>query len=210
MSKKNSKKTVPELRFRGFTDPWEQRQLGDIAERVARRNSNNECTRVLTASAESGLVDQQEYFLKRIASPDLTNYYLLRRGDFAYNHSSSANAPFGIVRRLDTYDSGCLSSLYIVFRPFSDVDSDFLLQYFESSAWHNDVSGMVTEGARNHGLLNISSDAFFTTHCTSPHIPEQRLIGQFFKTFDSLIAAAEERTRALKETKSAYLQRMFV
>ena len=209
MSKKNSKKTVPELRFRGFTDPWEQRQLGDIAERVARRNSNNECTRVLTASAESGLVDQQEYFLKRIASPDLTNYYLLRRGDFAYNHSSSANAPFGIVRRLDTYDSGCLSSLYIVFRPFSDVDSDFLLQYFESSAWHNDVSGMVTEGARNHGLLNISSDAFFTTHCTSPHIPEQRLIGEFFSTLDSLIAAAERQEALLRQKKQAYLQLIF-
>ena len=183
--------------------------MGDIAERVARRNSNNECTRVLTASAESGLVDQQEYFLKRIASPDLTNYYLLRRGDFAYNHSSSANAPFGIVRRLDTYDSGCLSSLYIVFRPFSDVDSDFLLQYFESSAWHNDVSGMVTEGARNHGLLNISSDAFFTTHCTSPHIPEQRLIGEFFSTLDSLIAAAERQETLLRQKKQAYLQLMF-
>ena len=183
--------------------------MGDIAERVARRNSNNECTRVLTASAESGLVDQQEYFLKRIASPDLTNYYLLRRGDFAYNHSSSANAPFGIVRRLDTYDSGCLSSLYIVFRPFSDVDSDFLLQYFESSAWHNDVSGMVTEGARNHGLLNISSDAFFTTHCTSPHIPEQRLIGEFFSTLDSLIAAAERQETLLQQKKQAYLQLMF-
>ena len=183
--------------------------MGDIAERVARRNSNNECTRVLTASAESGLVDQQEYFLKRIASPDLTNYYLLRRGDFAYNHSSSANAPFGIVRRLDTYDSGCLSSLYIVFRPFSDVDSDFLLQYFESSAWHNDVSGMVTEGARNHGLLNISSDAFFTTHCTSPHIPEQRLIGEFFSTLDSLIAAAERQETLLRQKKQAYLQLIF-
>ena len=194
---------------RGHSTAWEQRQLGDIAERVARRNSNNECTRVLTASAESGLVDQQEYFLKRIASPDLTNYYLLRRGDFAYNHSSSANAPFGIVRRLDTYDSGCLSSLYIVFRPFSDVDSDFLLQYFESSAWHNDVSGMVTEGARNHGLLNISSDAFFTTHCTSPHIPEQRLIGEFFSTLDSLIAAAERQEALLRQKKQAYLQLMF-
>ena len=194
---------------RGHSTAWEQRQLGDIAERVARRNSNNECTRVLTASAESGLVDQQEYFLKRIASPDLTNYYLLRRGDFAYNHSSSANAPFGIVRRLDTYDSGCLSSLYIVFRPFSDVDSDFLLQYFESSAWHNDVSGMVTEGARNHGLLNISSDAFFTTHCTSPHIPEQRLIGEFFSTLDSLIAAAERQEALLRQKKQAYLQLIF-
>ena len=194
---------------RGHSTAWEQRQLGDIAERVARRNSNNECTRVLTASAESGLVDQQEYFLKRIASPDLTNYYLLRRGDFAYNHSSSANAPFGIVRRLDTYDSGCLSSLYIVFRPFSDVDSDFLLQYFESSAWHNDVSGMVTEGARNHGLLNISSDAFFTTHCTSPHIPEQRLIGEFFSTLDSLIAAAERQETLLRQKKQAYLQLIF-
>ncbi|MCI5861895.1 MAG: restriction endonuclease subunit S, partial [Bifidobacterium boum] len=67
MAKKNSKKTVPELRFRGFTDPWEQRQLREVAQRVTQRNLNNECSRVLTASAEAGLIDQQEYFQKRVA-----------------------------------------------------------------------------------------------------------------------------------------------
>ncbi|MFC0125957.1 restriction endonuclease subunit S, partial [Bifidobacterium apri] len=117
---------------------------------------------MLTASAEAGLIDQQEYFQKRVASHNLSHYYLLERGDFAYNHSSSGNAVLGIIKRLDAYDSGCLSTLYIVFHPKRDIDSDYLLHYFESSAWHGDVAGMVTEGARNHGLLNISPDTFFT------------------------------------------------
>ena len=209
MAKKNSKKTVPDLRFRGFTDPWEQRQLGEVAQRVTRRNLNNECSRVLTASAEAGLIDQQEYFQKRIASHDLSHYYLLKRGDFAYNHSSSGSAALGIIKRLEAYDFGCLSTLYIIFHPKHGIDSDYLLHYFESSAWHGDVAGMVTEGARNHGLLNISPDTFFTARCSFPSLPEQRRIGKFFTIFDSLIAAAERQETLLRRKKQAYLQLMF-
>ena len=209
MAKKNSKKTVPDLRFRGFTDPWEQRQLGEVAQRVTRRNLNNECSRVLTASAEAGLIDQQEYFQKRIASHDLSHYYLLKRGDFAYNHSSSGSAALGIIKRLEAYDFGCLSTLYIIFHPKHGIDSDYLLHYFESSAWHGDVAGMVTEGARNHGLLNISPDTFFTARCSFPSLPEQRRIGKFFTIFDSLIAAAERQEALLRQKKQAYLQLMF-
>ena len=209
MAKKNSKKTVPELRFRGFTDPWEQRQLGGMAQRVPRSNLNNECSRVLTASAEAGLIDQQEYFQKRIASHDLSHYYLLKRGDFAYNHSSSGSAALGIIKRLDAYDSGCLSTLYIVFHPKQGIDSDYLLHYFESSAWHGDVAGMVTEGARNHGLLNISPDTFFTARFSFPSLPEQRRIGDFFSILDNLIAAAERQETLLRQKKQAYLQLMF-
>ena len=189
--------------------PWEQRQLGGMAQRVTRRNLNNECSRVLTASAEAGLIDQQEYFQKRIASHDLSHYYLLKRGDFAYNHSSSGSAALGIIKRLDAYDSGCLSTLYIVFHPKRDIDSDYLLHYFESSTWHGDVAGMVTEGARNHGLLNISPDTFFTARCSFPSLPEQHRIGEFFTTLDSLIAAAERQEALLRQKKQAYLQLMF-
>ncbi len=164
---------------------------------------------MLTASAEAGLIDQQEYFQKRVASHDLSHYYLLERGDFAYNHSSSSNATLGIIKRLDAYDSGCLSTLYIVFHPKRDIDSDYLLHYFESSAWHGDVVGMVTEGARSHGLLNISPDTFFTARCSFPSLPEQRRIGEFFSTLDSLIAAAERQEALLKQKKQAYLQLMF-
>ena len=188
---------------------WEQRQLGEVAQRVTRRNLNNECSRVLTASAEAGLIDQQEYFQKRIASHDLSHYYLLKRGDFAYNHSSSGSAALGIIKRLEAYDFGCLSTLYIIFHPKHGIDSDYLLHYFESSAWHGDVAGMVTEGARNHGLLNISPDTFFTARCSFPSLPEQRRIGKFFTIFDSLIAAAERQETLLRRKKQAYLQLMF-
>ena len=164
---------------------------------------------MLTASAEAGLIDQQEYFQKRIASHDLSHYYLLKRGDFAYNHSSSGSAALGIIKRLEAYDFGCLSTLYIIFHPKHGIDSDYLLHYFESSAWHGDVAGMVTEGARNHGLLNISPDTFFTARCSFPSLPEQRRIGKFFTIFDSLIAAAERQEALLRQKKQAYLQLMF-
>ena len=183
--------------------------MGEVAQRVTRRNLNNECSRVLTASAEAGLIDQQEYFQKRIASHDLSHYYLLKRGDFAYNHSSSGSAALGIIKRLEAYDFGCLSTLYIIFHPKHGIDSDYLLHYFESSAWHGDVAGMVTEGARNHGLLNISPDTFFTARCSFPSLPEQRRIGKFFTIFDSLIAAAERQETLLRQKKQAYLQLMF-
>ena len=183
--------------------------MGEVAQRVTRRNLNNECSRVLTASAEAGLIDQQEYFQKRIASHDLSHYYLLKRGDFAYNHSSSGSAALGIIKRLEAYDFGCLSTLYIIFHPKHGIDSDYLLHYFESSAWHGDVAGMVTEGARNHGLLNISPDTFFTARCSFPSLPEQRRIGKFFTIFDSLIAAAERQEALLRQKKQAYLQLMF-
>ena len=164
---------------------------------------------MLTASAEAGLIDQQEYFQKRIASHDLSHYYLLKSGDFAYNHSSSGSAALGIIKRLEAYDFGCLSTLYIIFHPKHGIDSDYLLHYFESSAWHGDVAGMVTEGARNHGLLNISPDTFFTARCSFPSLPEQRRIGKFFTIFDSLIAAAERQETLLRRKKQAYLQLMF-
>ena len=183
--------------------------MGEVAQRVTRRNLNNECSRVLTASAEAGLIDQQEYFQKRIASHDLSHYYLLKRGDFAYNHSSSGSTALGIIKRLEAYDFGCLSTLYIIFHPKHGIDSDYLLHYFESSAWHGDVAGMVTEGARNHGLLNISPDTFFTARCSFPSLPEQRRIGKFFTIFDSLIAAAERQEALLRQKKQAYLQLMF-
>lgn len=80
-------KKVPALRFRGFDNAWEQRHLGEIVERVTRKNENLESTLPLTISAQYGLIDQNEFFDKRIASKDVSGYFLIRRGEFAYNKS---------------------------------------------------------------------------------------------------------------------------
>lgn len=90
---------------------WEQRKLGELVDRVVRKNTNNESTLPLTISAQYGLVDQITYFNNRVASRDVSNYYLVLNGEFAYNKSTSDGYPFGAVKRLDLYEKGVLSRL---------------------------------------------------------------------------------------------------
>jgi type I restriction enzyme S subunit len=112
--KKDAKK--PEIRFVGFTNDWEQRKLGEIVERVTRKNQDLVSELPLTISAQYGLIDQNEFFDKRVASKDVSGYYLIYNGEFAYNKSTSSDAPWGAIKRLDRYENGVLSTLYIVFR----------------------------------------------------------------------------------------------
>lgn len=172
------------------TISWEQRKLGDVVERITRKNQDLESTLPLTISAQYGLIDQNEFFDKRIASKDVSGYYLVRKGEFAYNKSTSSDAPWGAIKRLDRYESGVLSTLYIVFRILdeSQTDSDYLLSYYDTDLWHKDVQAIAAEGARNHGLLNIAPADFFETTLMLPQdIEEQRLIGRYFMHLDKLI-----------------------
>lgn len=181
---------VPEIRFEGFTDDWEQRKLSDIAERVTRKNQDLESELPLTISAQYGLIDQNEFFDKRIASKDVSGYYLVKNGEFAYNKSTSTDAPWGAIKRLDRYDMGVLSTLYIVFSILEEdkTDSDYLVTYYDTALWHKGVKAVAAEGARNHGLLNISAEDFLETSLQLPQdVEEQKLIGKYFKKLESLI-----------------------
>lgn len=171
---------VPTLRFAEFTDEWEKYELSHFVTRITRRNKNNKSSLPLTISAQYGLVDQISFFNKTVASVDLSGYYLLYNGDFAYNKSYSNDYAWEAVKRLDKYEKGCLSSLYFVFRPNDNVDSDYLTHYFESSKWHKGISNIAGEGARNHGLLNMSVDDYFATKHCLPSLPEQKKIARFF------------------------------
>ncbi len=181
MSEKTINKVpnVPTLRFREHTDEWHKFALSDFVTRITRRNKNNESSLPLTISAQYGLVDQITFFNKTVASVDLSGYYLLYNGDFAYNKSYSNDYAWGAVKRLDRYDKGCLSSLYFVFRPTDKVNSDYLTHYFETSKWHKGISDIAGEGARNHGLLNIAVEDYFATQHYLPSLPEQKKIANF-------------------------------
>ena len=180
MSKSNeTTPNVPTLRFAEYTDEWHKFALSDFVTRSTRRNKNNESSLPLTISAQYGLVDQITFFNKTVASVDLSGYYLLYNGDFAYNKSYSNDYAWGAVKRLDKYEKGCLSSLYFVFRPTDKVDSDYLTHYFETNKWHKGISDIAGEGARNHGLLNMSVDDYFATKHYLPTLPEQRKIADF-------------------------------
>ncbi|HZJ77256.1 MAG TPA: restriction endonuclease subunit S [Clostridia bacterium] len=195
--------------YKNICYAWVQRKLGEVAERVVRKNKNLESLLPLTISAQYGLIAQNEFFDKQIASRDVSGYFLVKKGEFAYNKSYSNGYPWGAVKRLDGYEMGVLSTLYIVFEP-TDIDSEFLVQYYETSNWHTEVAIRAAEGARNHGLLNISPSDFFDTDLLIPTITEeQTAIGSFFRTLDDTITLHKRKLDGLKELKSGYLQVMF-
>lgn len=202
---------APKLRFEGFTDAWEQRKLSSVVVRVTRKNTNLESSLPLTISAEFGLVDQITYFNNRVASDNISNYYLVKNGEFAYNKSSSDGYPFGTIKRLDLYEMGVLSTLYIVFAiKESQVDSDFLATYFDTDNWHKHISECAAEGARNHGLLNISVDDFLDLTLVIPkNKEEQAQIGSYLKQLDTLITLHQRKCDALTKAKTFYLQNLF-
>lgn len=203
-----------ELRFKdddGRDYPeWEHKKLNRIVERITRKNKGSICTLPLTISAQYGLVDQVTFFNKTVASANLEGYYLLEKGEFAYNKSYSTGYPFGAIKRLDRYDMGVLSSLYICFSILEGVDSDFLVQYFETSCWHKEISMIAVEGARNHGLLNISVSDFFETYHWIPCYDEQVKIGEFLGKIDEKINKEQEKLDSLNKYKKGLLQQMFV
>ena len=203
---------TPKIRFKGFTDDWEQRKLEEIVERVTRKNQDLVSELPLTISAQYGLIDQNEFFDKRVASKDVSGYYLIYNGEFAYNKSTSTDAPWGAIKRLDKYENGVLSTLYIVFkiRNEEEVNSDFLVTYYDTSNWHKDIQAIAAEGARNHGLLNIAPADFFRTELMMPQdIDEQKKIGDYFKSLNDLITLHQRKCDETKKLKKYMLQKMF-
>ena len=203
----------PEIRFKGFTDSWEQRKLGDVVNRVTRKNQDLVSELPLTISAQYGLIDQNEFFDKRVASKDVSGYYLIENGEFAYNKSTSTDAPWGAVKRLDHYENGILSTLYIVFgiKENNPIDSNFLVSYYNTNLWHKGIREIAAEGARNHGLLNIVPADFFETELMIPQdIEEQKQIGKFFKELEALITLHQREVEKLQNIKKSMLETMFV
>lgn len=204
-----TKRMVPEIRFEGFDGEWENYRLKDISKRITRKNTNNESKIPLTISAEDGIINQNLYYNNRVASKDLSNYYLIKKGEFAYNKSYSKNAPLGAIKKLEYYDQGALSSLYIVF-DIINQNKLYMSTYFDSHHWHKEIYKVAAEGARNHGLLNIGVDDFFDIKIKLPSLAEQEKIGSFFKSLDEKIEREEDRLEAYKGLKKSLLQKMFV
>lgn len=206
---------APKLRFKadnGNEFPaWEKKTLGDIVERVTRKNRDNQTDVPLTISSLDGLVDQRDYFKKTVASKDMSGYFLLQNGEFAYNKSYSVGFDYGSIKRLDKCPCGALSTLYICFglKPNVDIDSDYLTHYFDSQKWNSEVAAICAEGARNHGLLNVSTSDFFDINIMSPSLPEQRKIADLLSAVDAVIAAQQTEVDAWEQRKKGVMQKLF-
>ena len=165
----------------------------------------------MTIAAQHGLVDQESFFKKRIASENLETYLCLEKGDFAYNKSYSSDYPWGAVKRLTDFENGIISPLYICFTPNPGVvDSDYLAHYFESTKWHSEISDISGEGARNHGLLNMSVIDYFNTLHRIPSLEEQKAIAQRLNAIDKKLRSEQEYLEHLNRQKSSLLKQMFI
>ena len=183
--------------------------MSDFAERVTRKNSNNETDLPLTISSKDGLVDQISYFNKTVASKDMSGYYLLRNGEYAYNKSYSVGYDFGSIKRLDRYPMGALSTLYICFA-LKKHDTDFIKVYFDSLKWYKEIYMISAEGARNHGLLNVPTDEFFATkHYLPENTAEQRKVADFLIALDRRIDAQQSLVVNLKKYKRGVFETVF-
>ena len=203
--------TTPRVRFKGFKGEWVIVKLSSIAKRITRKNSQLESTLPLTISAAEGLIEQTAFFNNVVASSNVSGYYLLKKGEFAYNKSYSNGYPFGAVKRLDKYEMGVLSTLYIVFSVDESVSSDYIVHFFDTSLWHKEVAMRAAEGARNHGLLNIGAEDFLDIDIFLPKdISEQQQIASFFTSLDKQISLQEARLEKLEQIKAACLDKMFV
>lgn len=188
---------------------WEECHFKKMFARLKRKNTENN-TNVLTISAQYGLINQEEFFNKSVASENKSNYFLLHKGDFAYNKSYSNGYPFGAIKSLKKYDKGVVSPLYICFSPtVGNSCPDFYLHYFENGLMNREIQAIAQEGARNHGLLNIGIDDFFNSYLIIPPLPEQQKIAEILSTQDKLIELYERKIEQLKTLKKGYLQKMF-
>lgn len=196
-------------RFPGMSDKWRYVDFDSIFERVSRKNSTYN-TNVLTISGEYGLINQREYFNKSVASANLTGYTLLHRYDFAYNKSYSAGYPMGAIKPLLAYEAGVVSSLYLCFKLREDVDADFdfFRHYFEAGLLNQEIEGIAQEGARNHGLLNVSVTDFFKLKLHIPTAPEQRRIAEVINVAKAEEAGLKAQLQSLCQEKAALMSQL--
>lgn len=189
---------------------WKKKHFGEVFNRVTQKNTEKN-QNVLTISAQKGLVSQLDYFNKSVAAKDVSGYYLLEKGDFAYNKSYSQGYPMGAIKPLKLYDKGVVSTLYICFRPKAGFSGDYFEQFFNAGMLNREITKIAQEGARNHGLLNVSVKEFFEDiKLPVPHEKEQQKIAQFLQSIDNKIDAVAEQIEQTKQFKKGLLQQMFV
>ena len=208
MIDKSLNKKVPELRFSGFTDDWEQRELSEISEKVTEKNKDNLFSETLTNSAEHGIINQRDFFDKDISNEkNLNGYYVVRENDFVYNPRISNFAPVGPIKRNKLGRTGVMSPLYYVFST-KNIDNSYLEYFFENTTWHKFMKLNGDSGARSDRFV-IKDSVFKEMPIPYPSLEEQEKIGKFFDNLTSLITLHQRKLDLLKEQKKGYLQKMF-
>ena len=199
----------PELRFPGFTDPWEQRKLGELANNVTEKNVTLSETETFTNSAELGIISQNSFFDRNITNKDnIDNYYIIQPEDFVYNPRISVTAPVGPINRNKLGRTGIISPLYTVFRPH-DINTRYLEYFFKTSKWHSYMRFNGDSGARSD-RFSIKLKLFYTMPIPVPSFEEQAEIGRLLERFTENITLHQRKLEHLQLLKKALLQQLFV
>ena len=199
---------VPEIRFKGFTDAWEQRKLGEAVQEVTRNDATSDAP-IMMITANNGFIEQSERYAFNNAGESLKKYILLEKGELAYNHGASKLRPYGACFTLTTSENARIPFVYHCFSA-DEQNSEFLSIELNGADVENQLRRIVSSGARMDGLLNISFQAYVSVSVLLPTIEEQNKIADFFKNLDNLITLHQRELEKLKNLKKACLEKMFV
>ena len=200
--------SVPEIRFKGFTDAWEQRKLGEVVKEVTRNDPTSEVP-IMMITANNGFIEQSERYAFDNAGESLKKYILLQKGELAYNHGASKLRPFGSCFALTTAESARIPFVYHCFSA-ENQNAEFLSIELNGSEVESQLRKIVSSGARMDGLLNISFDEYSTVTVLLPDIKEQEHIADFFRNLDHLITLHQRELEKLQNIKKSMLEKMFV
>ena len=209
MSNTDKTALVPKLRFPEFltAEGWQVAPLSQLATRTKKKNRDQTITRVLTNSAEFGVVDQRDFFDKDIATQgNLESYFVVDLGSYVYNPRISATAPVGPISK-NKVGTGVMSPLYTVFK-FENDSNEFYEHYFKTTGWHTYMRQASSTGAR-HDRMAISSDDFMAMPLPVSSPAEQQKIADCLSSLDQLIAAQARKVDALKSHKKGLMQQLF-
>lgn len=206
MNKK--KEIVPKLRFPEFSKSyWGITRLNVLADKITERNKDDSIKRVFTNSATEGVIDQEEYFDRNIANKNnLTNYFVVEKGDYVYNPRISTTAPVGPISK-NKLGIGVMSPLYTVFR-FRNKENDFYEHFFLTNLWHVYIKNLSNTGAR-HDRITISVDNFMKMPLPYASPEEQQKIADCLSSIDDLIDAESRKLKALEKYKKGLMQKLF-
>jgi type I restriction enzyme S subunit len=194
-------------RLKGFKGEWKEYRLGDIFERVTRKNTDGN-TNIVTISAQRGFIKQNDFFNKVVASEITENYFLVKRGEFCYNKSYSNGYPWGAIKRLNAFDKAVVTTLYICFsrKKKNSISGDFFESFFEANLLDRGLTKIAHEGGRAHGLLNVTPADFFALKISVPDIEEQEAIASVLSVTNEELRHLQQKLDFLKEQKKGLMQ----
>ena len=199
---------IPEIRFKGFTDPWEQRKLGDVVKEITRNDPESEAP-IMMITANNGFIEQSERYAFNNAGESLKKYILLKKGELAYNHGASKLRPYGSCFALTTAENARIPFVYHCFFA-ENQNAEFMSIELNGAEIENQLRKIVSSGARMDGLLNISFDEYTSVSVLLPSTEEQDRIADFFRQLDDLITLHQRELEKLQNIKKFMLEKMFV